>query len=90
MTQTDGDQALRSELRTLREDLAKIQTDLRGLAQTMMDASKQQAKETGQRINEQVHSGMESAQEYIEKRPITTMAVAFATGMMLGRILGRE
>jgi ElaB/YqjD/DUF883 family membrane-anchored ribosome-binding protein len=89
MTPTDSEQALRTELQTLREDLAKLQTDLRAVAQSMVESGKRQAKQTGQRLNEQMESTLDTVQDYIEERPIATVAIAFMTGMLMGRILGR-
>ncbi len=77
---------LQSELAALKQDLSKVRTDVRGLAETLVDLGKGSAQKVRSDVEGRVESSLESLQEHIEKRPVTTVAVAFAVGLVAGKL----
>ena len=87
--ETDTDmQALRAELRNLRNDFAKI-TEL------LKDTARNRGAEAADRIRESAERGWNEAKstaqnviEEMEERPLGTAMVVFVAGMLFGLLLG--
>ena len=72
----DEFEALRTDLDTLRQDFATLVSTLQaeGLAQDLQTAGQQRLRSTERMIQEQ---------------PLMSVAIAFATGLIFGRLLNR-
>jgi ElaB/YqjD/DUF883 family membrane-anchored ribosome-binding protein len=72
----DEFEALRSDLETLQQDFATLVSTLQaeGLAQDLQTVGQQRLRSTERMIREQ---------------PLTSVAIAFASGLIVGRLLNR-
>ena len=72
----DEFEALRSDLDTLQQDFATLVSTLQaeGLAQDLQTAGQQRLRSTERMIQEQ---------------PLTSVAIAFASGLIVGRLFNR-
>jgi ElaB/YqjD/DUF883 family membrane-anchored ribosome-binding protein len=73
----DDFEALRSDLDTLRQDFATLVSTLQaeGLALDLQTAGQQRLR---------------SAERMIQEQPLMSVATAFATGLIVGRLLNRQ
>jgi ElaB/YqjD/DUF883 family membrane-anchored ribosome-binding protein len=89
-----ADSDLSKEIETLRADVAKLRTDLSGIAVSLKDLGKG-------RVKEELRKGMEGArdrgkksvetvEQQIEQRPLLALLAAFGVGVVLGKILDRR
>ena len=81
---------LHNEMDALKADMQKIQEDLRELAQTLVQRGRASANEFQDRARAQVESSVEQLHDYVEERPMTVVAGAFAAGLVFGMIFGRR
>jgi ElaB/YqjD/DUF883 family membrane-anchored ribosome-binding protein len=80
---------LQDDIESLREDLAKVKGDIREIADTLVNMGRHQAQQMSDRVSHQVESGLDSIQEYVERRPVATLAMAFGVGLLAGKLFGR-
>ena len=84
-----ADNELKAELAAMKEDLSRLQEDLRSFAGTLVDQGKEKAVAAGETISDNVEAGLSSARDYVEERPLTMMLVALGVGVLLGRITAK-
>src|SRR5262245_48599283 len=85
---------LRQDVEALKADLMAIRTDLKGLGRDLASAAKASADAAKDRVRSAVEAaaskGEEAAKKIhhaIEEKPLTSVLVAFGTGLLLGAIL---
>ena len=93
--------ALREDLDALRSDIGSLAATLKGMAgnaaRSAGDAAEENVEELRQRLerlaDEVRHRGRaasESIQRQVEERPITSLLVAFALGLVISRLFDRR
>jgi ElaB/YqjD/DUF883 family membrane-anchored ribosome-binding protein len=86
---TDADmQALRAELRNLRNDFAKITELLKDTARNRGAEAADRIRETAERGWNEAKSTAQNVIEEMEERPLGTAMVVFVAGMLFGLLLG--
>ena len=89
---------LKSDLERLRDDLGKLVSrvseasqdevaELRDQAQSELHDLHSQADQTYQKIQDQYGAVREQVEESVEKRPLTSLLMAFGAGAMIGSIV---
>jgi len=92
---------LKSDLERLRDDLGKLLSrvsetsieeggDAWEKAQNELHDLRAQIEQTYKTIREQSGAMREQVEASVEKRPLTSLLVAFGAGALLGSILGRR
>ena len=86
--------ALRADVEALRSDLGQILATLKAKTGNRADAELDALRRRLERLAGEVQSsGRETArrvEEQIEERPFASIAMAFAVGLMLGRLFDRR
>ncbi|HYB08605.1 MAG TPA: hypothetical protein VEJ16_02915 [Alphaproteobacteria bacterium] len=86
---TDMDfEKLRGELAQLRADLANITTTMQGLLRHGTDEAVSKARQSTERVQDEVKKRVESLAHEIEERPVGAAVTAFSVGLILGLLLG--
>jgi len=94
------DEAVKSEVEALRADFKKISEDLKGLTKTITQLTAKQAAESVDELKQkrdQIETQLRQAagdarttlEEQVREKPLNTLLIAFAAGLILGRGLGR-
>ena len=86
--------SIKSDLDTLRKDLATVLERIKGTATSRAETEIQALQKRINKIADDVQvSGRESlraVEERIEERPLVSLAMAFAVGLVLGRLFDRR
>ena len=86
--------AIKSDLENLRKDLAGALDRLKGTATSRAESELQALQKRINRITDDLQSGgresLRAVEERIEERPLVSLAVAFAVGLVLGRLFDRR
>jgi len=85
--QTTGD--LHQEIDTLKADLRKIQSDVREITDTLWTMGRDSYNETSEQMQERIESSLQQAQDYVQRRPLATVAGCFIAGFVLGKLFSR-
>ena len=72
------DEAVKSEVDALRDDFKQIKEDLKGLTATI-----------GQLAAKQGPDVKASLEDHVREKPLNTLLLAFAVGLVLGKGFGR-
>ena len=72
------DEAVKSEVDALRDDFKQIKEDLKGLTATI-----------GQLAAKQGADVKASLEDHVREKPLNTLLLAFAVGLVLGKGFGR-
>jgi len=94
------DEAVKSEVEALRADFKKISEDLKGLTKTITQLTAKQAAESVDELKQkrdQIETQLRQAagdarttlEEQVREKPLNTLLIAFAAGLILGRGIGR-
>lgn len=81
------DPSLREELNALKADLTNIKDDIKSMADTAMYRAREEARAARDQTRAKVQSSLGSVEEYVEEQPLTSIMVAFAVGLVLGKIM---
>ena len=81
---------IQSELVNLKNDLRKVKDDLRSIADALMDQGRSSASEMRDRVQERMEGGLETVQEYLEQRPITSLLVVLGVGLLVGKLMNSK
>jgi ElaB/YqjD/DUF883 family membrane-anchored ribosome-binding protein len=86
--------SIRSDIETLRKDLATVLDRIKGAATNRAEAELQALQKRINKIADDVQtSGRESLrafEERIEERPLVSLGIAFAIGLVIGRLFDRR
>jgi ElaB/YqjD/DUF883 family membrane-anchored ribosome-binding protein len=87
----DNFDALRSELDTLREDFGTFVSTLKdnGSNRAELDAIRQRLATLSNDLQTSGQQQLRKLEEQVGERPYTSLALAFATGLIIGRMSGR-
>lgn len=84
------DADMQSELANLKGDLRKVKDDLRSIADALMNQGRSSATAVRDRVQERVEGGIDTIQEYMEQRPITSLLVVLGIGLIVGKLLNSK
>jgi ElaB/YqjD/DUF883 family membrane-anchored ribosome-binding protein len=92
------DETVKSEVEALRKDFKQIKDDLAGLSKALKDIGTKRAaegvddlKQARDKIEAQLRQAANEArgtlEEQVREKPLGTLAIAFAVGLLLGKTL---
>jgi ElaB/YqjD/DUF883 family membrane-anchored ribosome-binding protein len=86
--------AIKSDIDNLRKDLAAALDRIKGTAASRAESEIQALQKRINRIAEDLQTGgresLRAVEERIEERPLVSLAIAFAVGLVLGRLFDRR
>ncbi|HVO16612.1 MAG TPA: hypothetical protein VMV26_15450 [Alphaproteobacteria bacterium] len=82
--------ALRDDLSALKEDLAGLAASVGGVAAAGGRAAYDRVKDQAAKTRDQATRAAAAVGEEIEARPLTSVAIAFGAGFLLGKLLERR
>jgi ElaB/YqjD/DUF883 family membrane-anchored ribosome-binding protein len=86
--------ALRADFEALRKDLSSVLETIKGAATSRADAEIEALRKRLDRLGANLQSsgreGVRAVEEQIEERPLVSLAMAFALGLVLGRLFDRR
>lgn len=86
-------EALRSDLNRLREDVSALTRHLSGAADETAEGVRERlrdaSREAGETARQRWRQGRSSVESELQERPVTVIGIAFAAGVLIGRLLGR-
>ena len=85
--QTDD---LHGEVEALKSDLRKIQSDLREITDTLWGMGRSSYEQASDSMHEKVEHTMGQVRDTMQRQPLTTVAVAFISGVVLGKLFSRR
>ena len=94
------DEAVKSEVEALRADFKKVSEDIKGLTKTLAEITRKQAaegvgelKQKRDKVEAQLREAAGEArttlEDHVREKPLNTLLIAFAVGLVLGKGLGR-
>jgi ElaB/YqjD/DUF883 family membrane-anchored ribosome-binding protein len=91
---TQDIEALRADLDVLRKDFGQMVGTLKGSASSRaeaeLDAMRKRLNKLGEDLQTTGRQQLRSVESQIEERPLVSLAIAFALGLVLGRLLDRR
>jgi ElaB/YqjD/DUF883 family membrane-anchored ribosome-binding protein len=78
---------LQADIQQLRDDFAKMATDMRGFANNGMAQASGKAQESAEKLWDEVRRQAQQVGHEIEERPFASALAAFSTGLILGMLL---
>jgi ElaB/YqjD/DUF883 family membrane-anchored ribosome-binding protein len=86
--------SIRSDIETLRKDLATVLDRIKGTATNRAEAELQALQKRINKIADDVQTsgreGLRAFEERIEERPLVSLGIAFAIGLVIGRHFDRR
>lgn len=76
----------REEVDNLRRDIEQLRGDLKSLLDTTVKQTRGHAQEMKENITTHVNNQMQSMEECIQDRPLQSVLISFAAGLIFGRI----
>jgi ElaB/YqjD/DUF883 family membrane-anchored ribosome-binding protein len=90
----DDFDSLRSDLDTLRKDFGTLVSTLRGnassRAEAELDAVRERIAGLGNDLQTTGRQQLRNVEGKVEERPFVSLGIAFATGLVVGRMLDRR
>ena len=87
-------EAIKLDIDLLRKDLATVLDRIKGTASSRAEAEVQALQRRISKIADEVQTsgreGLRKVEEQIEERPLVSLAMAFAVGLVLGRLFDRR
>ncbi|AFJ03183.1 hypothetical protein Q7C_2044 [Methylophaga frappieri] len=87
-TQTSNEE-LQKQLNALREDFAGLTNTLKQMSSAYAEQGQTKVKETAEKAQEQVKQSYSRVQGEVEANPMSSVAIAFGIGLVIGKILDR-
>ena len=87
---TEAEAKLSTELQQLKQDFAKLQSDLAAAMRTLGAQSKQKVQAAYESACEYSKDALETSRKTIEERPLTSVLVAFIAGVLIAKLLDRK
>ena len=81
---------LSSEMEKLKQDFGKLQSDLASVMRTLGTQGKQKMQAAYDSACEYSKDALETGRKTIEERPLTSVLVAFITGVLIAKLLDRK
>lgn len=80
---------MQQEMQTLREDLQRVQRDLQQMAESAVGYGRESYEQARRAASEQMETGIEQVEQYMQERPLTTVLIAFGIGLITGTLFRR-
>lgn len=81
---------VQADLDKLKQDLHQLRHDLGSIRDDAIGVGRQRARAVRDRAEEKWEDSVQGVRDYIEERPLTTMAVAFGVGFLAAKLFGSK
>jgi len=89
-TKSDETNELRQDLDTLKKDMLALRDDLKGFSRDAAEQGQKSAHRAREYAQEQWEESVDTVQTYVRERPVTSLGVAFVSGIAVALLLGRK
>lgn len=90
MVRQDQAQDVAADLDAIKADMAKLRGDLAQVAGSWMDRGRDQAMYAADEIKGRFQDSMETVEDWVKERPLTSVLIAAGIGLMLGKLSSRR
>ncbi len=87
-TQASNDE-LQAQLNALREDFAGLTKTLKDMSAAYAEEGQARVKNAADKVQQQAKDSYGRVQSEVEAHPLSSVAIAFGIGLVLGKILDR-
>lgn len=87
-TQTSNEE-LQKQLNALREDFASLTNTLKDMSSDYAQHGQARVKDAADKVQQQARDSYGRVQSEVESHPMSSVAIAFGIGLVLGKILDR-
>lgn len=87
---SNASDALREDLKSLREDVGHLAATLKEMTDDGKSETLKSVRNGAKVARQKVHETSEAASQVVVKRPLVSVLVVFALGMLLGTAFGRR
>ena len=87
---SNGERAPRDEFEVLRSDLDTLRQDFGTLVSTLKENVSGRGRALARDLQTAGQHQLRTAERKIEERPLMSVAIAFVTGLIVGRLLDRD
>ncbi len=84
-----SEQDLSADVEALKADMARVREDLGSLTDDLIREGRTQARRAREQVRSGYEHGVDAVSECMQERPISTLLVAAAAGLILGKLLSR-
>jgi len=81
--------ALNEDLKEITEHLARLRSDIEGLAGVIGATGSHQAEALQDQASEALTEGLAGIEDSVRREPLKALAIAAGAGLLLGLVLGR-
>ncbi len=78
------------QVESLKEDIAKLRTDMTALFHDLMEAGKEEVSATTEKAGSEVRKGVDTVGKAIGENPLLSLVSALALGFLVGKLLDRK
>lgn len=79
-----------TELQAIKADLAALRDDMGSLSKSLLRDGARKARAARAAAEQKLTDASETVEEFVQERPFTTIAVAFAAGAVVSALLCRR
>ena len=87
---TEAETKLSSEMEKLKQDLAKLQADLKDTMRIVGTEGKQKLQAAYEAVSGYSEDALDASRKTIEERPLASVLVAFIAGVLVAKLLDRK
>lgn len=80
---------LSSDIEALKSDMASLRKDFSGIASNLGQQAKERAAAVKETVQDSVQTSISSAESCVQRRPLTSVVVAFGVGVIVSKLLKR-
>lgn len=84
-----SNEELQAQLTALREDFAGLTKTLKDMSSAYAEEGQARVKNAADRVQQQAKDSYGRVQNEVETHPMSSVAIAFGVGLVLGKILDR-
>jgi len=84
-----SNEELQAQLTALRDDFAGLTKTLKDMSSAYADEGQARVKNAADRVQQQAKDSYGRVQNEVEAHPMSSVAIAFGVGLVLGKILDR-
>lgn len=84
-----SNEELQAQLTALREDFAGLTKTLKDMSSAYAEQGQARVKEAADKVQQQAKDSYGRVQSEVEAHPMSSLAIAFGIGLVLGKVLDR-
>lgn len=81
---------LKAEFASLKSDVSELTETVRNMSGDKVEKGRERVRRTAARSRAQAREAVDTVEHEIGERPLTSIATAFGTGFVIGRLLDRR